>query len=88
MSIIRPGLFLVMQRFPNKKDELRHMYLTSQTFQAFCDDYHKCTNALEYWTRSDHEEAEKRSREYRELRENLESEIMEIINGDEKPMEK
>jgi len=88
MSIIHPGLFLVMQRFPHKKDMLRHMYMTSQTFQTFCDDYRKCTDALEYWTRSSHEAAEKRSREYRELRENLESEIMEIINGDEKRMEK
>lgn len=86
MPIIHPGLFLVMQRFPNKRDILRQIYLKNSSFQTFCDDYQKCMKALEYWTRSDHEEAEKRSREYRELRENLESEIMEIINGDEKPI--
>ena len=88
MTVIHPGLFLVMQRFPYKKDVLRHMYLTSKTFQAFCDDYRKCTDALKYWTQSNHEEAEKRSREYMELRENLESEIIEIINDDEKSIEK
>lgn len=88
MSIIDSGLFLVMQRFPNKKDILRQIYLKKSSFQTFCDDYQKCMKALEYWKRSDHEQAEKMVREYQELGQNLECEIIEIINGDEKPIEK
>ncbi len=75
MSVIHPGLFLIMRRFPFEKDNLRQLYLSSQSFQTLCDDYQKCTEALEHWTRSGHEQAPARSREYQELRQGLEWEI-------------
>ncbi|WP_419662274.1 hypothetical protein Dvar_27280 [Desulfosarcina variabilis str. Montpellier] len=81
MSVINPGLFLIMQRFPSAKDNLRQMYLSSPSFQSLCDDYQKCTEAIEHWTRSGHDQASERSREYRELRKSLESEIKERIDG-------
>jgi len=34
MSIIQPGLFLFMQRFPGHKDALRPLYLHNESFQT------------------------------------------------------
>ena len=81
MPVIHPGLFLIMQRFPSQKDELRRLYLSSPSFQTLCDDYQKCTEALEHWMQSRHENASERSREYRELKQGLESEVEEHIGA-------
>lgn len=80
MTPIHPGLFLIMRRFPAEKDRLRRLYLSSQSFQTLCDDYHKCTQALAYWTRSGQDQAPERSREYQALQQGLESEIQEHID--------
>jgi len=67
MSGIQPGLFLIMQRFTDRKDLLRYMYLHSETFQTICDDYRKCAEALNHWTRSGHSQASERRSEYLEM---------------------
>lgn len=79
MSIIHPGLFLIMSRFPSDKDALRRMYRNSQSFQNLCDDYRKCLKAISYWTASVDDLAAERSREYVELCQDLEWEIRELI---------
>ena len=81
MPVIHPGLFLIMQRFPSQKDKLRRLYLSSPSFQILCDDYQKCTEALEPWMQSRHENASERSREYRELKQGLESEVEEHMGA-------
>jgi hypothetical protein len=81
MSMIHPGLFLIMQRFPSQRDRLRRLYLSSPSFQTICDDYQKCTEALEHWMRSGHDNASERSREYQELKQSLESEVEERIGA-------
>lgn len=81
MSVIHPSLFLIMQRFPAQKDLLRRRYLKSSSFQTLCDDYRKCTQALEHWTRSEHALAPERSRDYQELLQGLENEIAELIGA-------
>ena len=81
MPVSHPGLFLIMQRFPSQKDKLRRLYLSSPSFQTLCDDYQKCTEALEHWMQSRHENALERSREYRELKQGLESEVEEHIGA-------
>ena len=57
MSVIHPGLFLILERFPSEKDNLRRMYTRSQSFQTLCDDYQKCTEALAYWRQSGQDQA-------------------------------
>ena len=79
MSVIHPGLFLMMQRYPSLKDALRRMYLRNPSFQTLCEDYEKCTQALEHWSRSDHASASKRFRDYEELLQGLEREVEEFI---------
>ena len=81
MSVIHPGLFLIMQQFPSEKDNLRRMYMGSQSFQTLCEDYQKCTEALAYWRRSGQKQAMERSHEYKELRKGLEEEIKECIGA-------
>ena len=79
MSIIQPGLFLILQRFPHRKDALRQMYRTSDTFQGICQSYQKCSEACGYWAKSEHKEAPHRQFEYSELMKELEQEIIQNL---------
>ena len=53
IPVIQPGLFVIMQRFPQYRDALRHLYLNNESFQTICDDYRKCSNALSHWTQAE-----------------------------------
>ena len=79
MVVIHPSQFLVMKRFPEHRDELRQMYRTSESFQVLCQNYQKCAEALEYWTKSEHIEASNRQREYSDLLKELELEIIQSL---------
>jgi cell fate (sporulation/competence/biofilm development) regulator YlbF (YheA/YmcA/DUF963 family) len=69
---------LILRRFPERKDDLQRMYRKSESFQSICHNYQKCSEALRYWTESEHEEASNRQREYSALLQELE---LEIINS-------
>ena len=79
MAVIHPSLFLVMERFPDRKDDLRQRYRTSESFQSLCQSYKKCTEALDHWTTANHKEAPKRQQEYSELLTELEKEIIQSL---------
>ena len=79
MSVIHPGLFLLMRRFPAQKNTLRRLYMSSSTFQAVCRDYQACEMALAYWRQSPEERATERYCEYQELLQSLKSEIEEFF---------
>jgi hypothetical protein len=82
MTVIQPGLFLLMQRFPDKKDVLRHRFLDSKSFQSICKDYQRCSDALAYWAKSERENAPDLHREYCVLLQDLEVDIIEgLSNG-------
>ena len=82
MAVIHPSLFLLMNRFPDRKDALRQKYRSSESFQSICWSYKKCKEALEHWTQSKHKEASKRQREYTELLKELELEIIQSLEED------
>ena len=84
MTIIKPGLFLIMRQYPAHKNRLRRMYFGSRSFQILCDDYQKCVEAQEYWAQSNADQAQDRSKEYREMMEGIKIEIQERINANEK----
>ncbi|MDD9302680.1 MAG: hypothetical protein HUK40_10240 [Desulfobacter sp.] len=84
MTIIKPGLFLIMQQCPCHKNLLRRMYFGSRSFQILCDDYHKCVEAHEYWAQSKGGQAQERSQEYREMMKGLKNEIKERIRANKK----
>ena len=79
MSVIQPGLFLILQRFPHRKVALRRLYRTSESFQAICHSYQQCSEALAYWSASENETALHRKREYSELMNELEQEIIQSL---------
>jgi len=79
MSVIHPGLFLIMRRFPAQKNTLRRLYMSNSTFQAVCRDYQVCANALAYWRQSTEDRALERHCEYQELQQSLEQEIEEFF---------
>jgi hypothetical protein len=79
LAIIQPGLFLLLQRFPDHKNALRRLYRTSESFQAICQSYQECSQALDYWSASGQVEAPPRQREYSELLKELEQEIMHSL---------
>jgi hypothetical protein len=78
MTVIHPGLFLILQRFPDRKDALRQMYRESGSFQPICYQYQQCSAAIRYWSKSEKPEALDRQREYMMLLHELE---LEIINS-------
>ena len=55
------------------------MYRSSESFQSICESYQKCSEALEYWALSDLAEAPARQREYEELLNELEVEILQSL---------
>ena len=80
MTVIQPGLFLVMQRFPDRRDVLRHRFLNSESFKSICQDYQICSEALAYWAKSEHEKASDRYREYSMLLNEMESDIIQGLD--------
>jgi hypothetical protein len=78
MTVIHPGLFLILQRFPDHKDALRQMYRESESFQSICYQFQKCQEAVRYWAKSERPEAADRHREYMTLLHELE---LEVINS-------
>lgn len=80
MPIIQEGLFTVCKRFPDRMDKVKRLFGESETFQATCEDYVRCAEALRYWHQSDSEEAPARRKEYAALLKDLEAEILQNLN--------
>jgi hypothetical protein len=79
VPVIHPSLFLVMKRFPDQKDALRQKYRTSKSFQDICQNYQKCAEAFQHWAASEDENAPERQKEYSQLLQELELEIMNSL---------
>jgi hypothetical protein len=80
LSVIHPGLFLILRRFLDRKDDLRQMYRASKSFRSICQNYQKCSEALRYWAEAEHEQALDRQREYSALLHDLELEVIQSLN--------
>ena len=83
MSIVEIGLFLVFERFPDRKEAVKALYHENEGFQALCEDYRQCAVALRYWSRSSEEHAPARRQEYTALLQELEEEITKILTVSE-----
>jgi hypothetical protein len=76
MKVIRTGLFSVLKRFPEHKDNAKRLFRESESFQTMCEDYRKCVKALDHWNRSEIDIAPLRRTEYTTLMQELEEEIV------------
>jgi hypothetical protein len=75
MSIVHPSLFHIFKKYPNRRDELRGLFKTNESFKSICDDYLQCSEVLNYWNNSSENEAPIRRHEYEQILLDLESEI-------------
>lgn len=82
MTIIHPGLFLLIERYPDRGPALRCLYAKSTGFQALCADYQQCSEAIRYWSKSEDESGPVRHREYQALLNELETEILQFRPDD------
>ena len=80
MKVIRTGLFSVLKRFPEYKDNAKRLFRESESFQTMCEDYLKCFKALDHWNQSEEEIAAIRCAEYSALLQELEAEIFQNLN--------
>jgi hypothetical protein len=83
MSVIHPGLFRIFERFPDRKNAITWLFSGSEDFQMLCEDYRKCTDALQYWSQSSQDCAPERRYEYERILRELEDEIMQNLNKSE-----
>ena len=82
MSIIHPGLFLLIERYPERGPDLSCLYAKSPGFQALCADYQRCSEAIRYWSNSEKENGPDRHSEYQALLKELEAEILQFRPDD------
>ena len=80
MAVIESNLFYVVKRFPDRKNHILKFFKDNQNFQVICDDYRQCSKALQRWKKSESEEAAARRKEYMDLLQELELEILQILN--------
>ncbi len=83
MAVIHPGLFLVTERFPNRKKLFHQLHAFDEAFQSLCENYQQCSEALRFWSASSSENAPERKREYGELLHELEIEILQYCPADQ-----
>lgn len=80
MDVIHPSIFLVIKQFPERKDMLTELYKRNGSFKSICEDYLVCVETLTYWNNIDSDESMARKKEYGELIQSLESEILGSLN--------
>lgn len=81
MSVIQNGLFTVLNRFPERGETVKQLFKQDDAFQSLCEDYIKCRQALQYWRNAESSEAPARRQEYEALLSELESELLETLDG-------
>ena len=81
MPVIRPSLFIVMKKFPDRKEVIKRLFTESENFRSVCEDYKICSEALGHWNQSVSEEATARREEYAAILRDLEGEIQENLLG-------
>jgi hypothetical protein len=76
------GLAVVMDRFPERREVLKRLFESNQSFQSLCGDYEDCLTALRYWRESSLPEALGFRNEFSALLSELEEEILEYTRRD------
>jgi hypothetical protein len=80
MTVIQQSLFILFDRFPERKETIKALLKNNESFRTLCEDYRRCTDTLQYWNESLDEDAPARMREYEALLRELEEEILQNVN--------
>ncbi len=70
-------------RFPRHELVMRRLHAHDQAFRAICEDYYEAMQALRHWQSAGTSSGD-RVEQYREMLNDLESEVLRIIEGVEK----
>ena len=73
----------LVSRFPRHELAIRRLYAADATFRTICGDYDEALRALRYW-QGDGASSNGRIEQYRELLDDIESEILNKIGVTEK----
>jgi hypothetical protein len=73
------SLKFIIERYPSQEMIIRRMFKEDESFQAFCDDYEACVNALDYWRESLDPVASSRIEEYVIILNELEQELHDFL---------
>ena len=82
MELIKPSLFSVISRFPERKQLVQRLFRENETFRTLCDDYGKCVETLSYWNRATSEDSLALREDYTALIREIEDEIRQFIEND------
>lgn len=80
MTVIQPSLFILLERFPERKETIVALFKNNESFRTLCEDYRQCGEALQHWIQSLDEDAPVRMQEYEALLQDLEEEISHNVN--------
>jgi len=75
MSVIHSSLFHLLKKYPDRREEVKALFKTDESFKSICDDYLQCDEVLNYWSNSSKSEAFMRKAEYEQLLADLENEL-------------
>jgi hypothetical protein len=70
----------IPEKFAKDQHLIKKICREDDTFKSIFEDYLKCIEAQEYWSRSDSDDAATRRLEYSDLLWQLEIELREIMN--------
>jgi hypothetical protein len=80
VTIIKSSVFHVLEKFPDRCEDIKRLYKDNQDFQIICEDYRQCAEALRHWSQSHEKEAPARRQEYAFLQQELVDEICQYLN--------
>ena len=83
MPVVQTSLSIVLAKFPDHKDKIKRLFKEKKTFQALCEDYRQCSEALKYWNRSASDDGHARREEYSALLGELEAETLRFLSESE-----
>ena len=67
----------LVRRFPSQWQQIVSLCEQDETFRALCVDYSEACKALIHWSK--HENSVNRAREYRDIAQQLEAEILKVL---------
>jgi len=69
----------ILEKFREDSDTIARLIEVDGEFLALCEDYDVCVNALRFWAKSKEPDAKTRVHEYRNLVQELEEEISQVL---------
>ena len=71
MTVVKSSVFHVLEKFPDRGEDIKRLYKESPDFQTICEDFRQCDEALHHWNQSNEKEAPARRQEYEQLLQEL-----------------